>query len=96
MPGLDCIECKDGTWDCGDNPCPSGGGTIPWVSQGTVWMPLEMGIDGAIRVLTRIEFLRDARGELKIDDSNNPRYKLTVRLELPLRHACVRQGRCPD
>ena len=97
--GLDgeCRECRDGTWECGIQPCAGGGGGAgPWRFQGTAWLPIEIGLDAAIRVYTRVEF-EEEEGEIVYDEATgDPSYRVHVRLDMPTRRHCIRKEDCPE
>jgi len=57
-------------------------------------MPVEMGLDAAIRVYARAKFKKDKRGDLVMDKGGNPVHTIDVWLDLPFRHGCVYQGDC--
>lgn len=95
MPVLDCVDCGNGTWDCGDNPCGGGGGGGDWQANGTIWLPLKTGIDSRIRVFVRIDFWRQG-AVLQLDDEGNPKFDFNLSLEGPFRRACVRHEPCPE
>lgn len=93
----ECMECRDGSVECGEDPCAGGGGALgPWVFRGTAWLPIEQGLDAAIRVYARARFSLDGSNNPIIGPDGLPINTIDVYLDMPLRAGCVHQDKCKD